>query len=1203
MPLLKTLELHGYKTFASRTPFEFPGMVTAVVGPNGSGKSNIADSLRWVLGEQSYSLLRGRKTEDMIFSGSEQRTRAGMASATVVFNNETGWLPIDYSEVSITRRAYRDGQNEYLLNGQKVRLKEIAELLAQSGLAERTYTIIGQGLVDAALSLKPEERRRFFEEAAGIGLYRARREEALGRLDTTRRNLERVLDILTELEPRLASLEKQAKRAVEYEQVRADLRLLLRDWYGYHWHRTQQDLVHAQQVLRVQEERLQQTRQRQAEVDGQSLKARASLQELRGELNAWHSQSAGLHTQREKVSRTLAVLDERQRAALQQMQNTRSDLARLEEEQKARQDRLADLEEERERSRQELKEAEERVAAARKNLEARQAERAQIESRLRDLRRAQVAAETRQVQLKAHRDELSARVETLKGNQRGLQQSLARDAEDLKRAQERMANWVKNRAQAEEEQKKAEEALRAQRQNLVSLEEQRRKAQEERGRLDAERARSAAQLEVLEQAERSLTGLTEGARFLLQEARQGRLKGRYSALSSGLIVPAELETAVAAALGEHLDSVLLEGDSDLESVLAALARGEKGRAVLIPVGLARALDGLPAVAHEGCLGVAAELVQATGPAGQAARLLLGQVLIARDRQTALRLAAQIPPSARVVTLQGEVFLGNGVIIAGKNQKDTGAAAIGRARRIQELQETLRGHETRLEAARAALRELEARVEKERAREKELDGLSRQAGQAMARANQGYQQATLEVEQVRQKHEYQTRQMAGLDGQIQKAEAEIAQSQQEMDANGRKVSEFNEQIREQNRAIANLPLEEQQAEMVHWNTAAAVAGRSVREADRRLLEQSESITAGRKQAEALKARMAEAQNGQARLEAEKNEALGQETQLNGQIEALRVLIDPAEARLAELEKAATQAQDALVAAQQATSIAERHATQSQLELSRYRENLDSLRRKIEDDFGFVAFDYNAEVSGPTPLPLEGMVEQLPRLVELPADLEDNIHRQRSIIRRMGVINPEVRAEYQSVKERHQFLTTQVTDLKKADADLRQVIAELDELMKREFKRTFDAVAREFKVMFTRLFGGGTARLILSDAESTAEMGIDIEARLPGRRDQGLSLLSGGERSLTAVALIFSLLKVSPTPFCVMDEVDAMLDEANVGRFRDLLIELAQTTQFILITHNRNTVQAADIIYGVTMGRDSASQVISLRLDELSEDMVK
>ena len=1203
MPLLKSLELHGYKTFASRTPFEFPGMVTAVVGPNGSGKSNIADSLRWVLGEQSYSLLRGRKTEDMIFSGSEQRTRAGMASATVVFNNEDGWLPIDFNEVSITRRAYRDGQNEYLLNGQRVRLKEISELLAQSGLAERTYTIIGQGLVDAALSLKPEERRRFFEEAAGIGLYRARREESLGRLDTTRRNLERILDILTELEPRMHSLEKQARRAMDYEQIRADLRVLLRDWYGYHWHRTQQDLVHAQQVLRLNEEHLQQARQRQAEVETQVGEIRSRLQDLRRELNEWHSLSAGLHTRREQVSRTLAVMDERQRALSNQQQTTRSDLARLEEEQGSRQDRLADLEEERDRTQQELKEAEGRAALARKNLEVRQAERAQLEAKLRDLRRTQLSAETRQVQLKAHRDELVTRVETLRGNQRGLQQAIAREAEDLQRAQARHATWQKNREQAEAEQKQAEEALRSSRQRAGGADEDRRKVQEERSRQETERSRAQAQYEVLEQAERSLSGLAEGARFLMQESRQGRLKGGYRALSSGLIVPAELEIAIAAALGEFLDGVLLDANSDLEGALAALARGEKGRAVLLPLDLVRVPQAIEAIGDEGSLGVASGLVKAEGAAGQAALLLLGHVLVVRDRTAARRVAGLLPSHARAVTLQGEVFLGSGVIIAGKEQKGGGGAAIGRARRIQELQSTLREQDLRLESVRARLKELETALEKERLREKELDGQARQASQALSRANQGFQQAVLEVEQVRQKHEYQSRQIAGVDGQIQKAEAEIAQSQKETDANGLKVSEFNEQIRELNRALSNQPLEEYQTELVHWNTSVAVASRAVREADRRLLEQAESISASRRQIEALQARQAEAQTGLSRLENEKSAAFAQESDLNSQIQALRAEIDPAEARLAILEKEAAQAQDNLSAVQQSTAVAERHSTQSQLELSRYRDNLETLRRKVEDDFGLVAFDYNAEVSGPTPLPLDGMVEQLPRVLEMPQDLEDTINRQRSVLRRMGAINPEVQSEYRSVKERFEFLTEQVADLKKADTDLRQVIAELDELMKREFRRTFDAVAQEFKGLFTRLFGGGSARLVLSDAESTAEMGIDIEARLPGRRDQGLSLLSGGERSLTAVALIFSLLKVSPTPFCVMDEVDAMLDEANVGRFRDLLMELAQKTQFILITHNRNTVQAADVIYGVTMGHDSASQVISLRLDELSEEMVK
>jgi chromosome segregation protein len=1201
MSLLKSLELHGYKTFASRTLFEFPGDVTAIVGPNGSGKSNIADALRWVLGEQSYSLLRGRKTEDMIFSGSEMRPRAGMASATITFDNENGWLPIDFSEVSITRRAYRDGTNEYLLNGQRVRLKEISEMLAQSGLAERTYTIIGQGLVDAALSLKPEERRRFFEEAAGIGLFRARREESLNRLDATRRNLERVLDILSELEPRLRSLERQAKRAMEYDHLRTDLRVLLRDWYGYHWNRSQVELVRSREVVRVQEERLNQVRERQTEVEGELNRVRTGLQELRGKLNGWHNQSAGLHTERERVSRALAVMDERQLSLSAQKRSAESDLARLEEEQKARQDRLAELEEERTRLQEELKDAGERAAQAQSAVEKRQSERGQLETRLRETRRALLDAETRQVQVKARVDELTNRLESLRASRRALEQGAARDAEDMSRAQARLAQWVKNREQAESELNGAEENLRKQRQAISVLDEDRRQAQETRARLDTERSRLVAQTEVLEQAERSLSGLATGARYILQEASQGRLKGGYRPLSSALVVPADLEVAVAAALGEFLDSVLIEKGVDLEDALQSLGKGEQGRAVLLPLNETRKNDVLKAAEGEGCLGVAAELIQAPVELQDAVRLLLGQVLVARDRTSARKLARTLPETARVVTLQGEVFLGNGVVVAGRESKTSGL--IGRTRRIQEMRQSLDETVKTMADAQQRLKELEENIQRQRSKEKEQDGLVRQAQSGLSKANQGYQQAVLETEQVRQKQDYQARQLAGLVTQLEKAEEEIRLAGVSLESGTQKVREFNEQVREFNRGLSGLPLEELQAEMAHWTTSQAVSNRAVREADRRQLEQAESLSTSRKQAGTLQERVDAASAGLSQLESERATAHVEEAKLNQQIEALQVQIDPAEEQLKAVEVEADRVQDNLVTAQQAVSVAERHATQAQLEFGRCRDGLDSLRRKVEEDFGLVAFEYSSDVSGPTPLPLDGMVEQLPNLAEIPVDLEDNIARQRALLRRMGPINPEVQNEYRSVKERFEFLTTQVSDLRKADTDLRQVIAELDELMKREFRKTFDAVAREFHGLFTRLFGGGSAHLILSDAESTADMGIDIEARLPGRRDQGLSLLSGGERSLTAVALIFSLLKVSPTPFCVMDEVDAMLDEANVGRFRDLLLELAENTQFVLVTHNRNTVQAADVIYGVTMGHDSASQVISLRLDELSEELVK
>jgi len=1199
-PRLKSLELHGYKTFASRTVFEFPGDITAIVGPNGSGKSNVADSLRWVLGEQSYSLLRGRKTEDMIFSGSEMRPRAGMASASITFSNEDGWLPIDYNEVSITRRAYRDGQNEYLLNGQKVRLKEIAELLSRSGLAERTYTVIGQGLVDAALALKPEERRKFFEEAAGIGLYRGRREESLNRLDATRRNLERVLDILSELEPRLGSLEKQARRAMEHDRIRADLRLLLRDWYGYHWHRLQNEVVHSREIARAQEARLERARERQSEVEVQIEDLRSKLQSLRNDLNTWHTSSAALHTRWEKVSRGLAVLDERQHALVNQQQNLQNDVSRLEEEQKARQERLQDLIEERDRWQIELEDAQVQVDAARKHLEQRMTERNRVEQAVRDTRRLLVQCETSQVQQKAHQSELSNRIESLRKNQLSISQTLANEAQLLQQLQARLEKQAELRTRADEAHKAAEEALQLHRKEIASLEGQRKIAQDERTRFDGERTRVAAQLEVLEQADRSLSGLANGARFLMQESRQGRLKGGYQALGSQLVVPAEYETAIAAALGDLLDGVLVEGGTDPEIALQVLSKTDKGRAVLLPLDWTRAPEELKLPDDDGCIGIAARLVRAPDHLNAVVCLLLGQVLIVQDRAAAGRLKAEVPFVARVVTLHGEVFHGSGVVVAGPENR---SSTIGRPRRIQELQLALNAAEGKVQAAQQRLQEIEAETTRLRAGERELENAMRQAGQAASKANQDYQRAVLEVEQVRQRHEFQARQLAGLDGQIQRAEQEQRQGQGEMEKNAQKIAELNEQVREQNRRLGSLPLDEFQSQLVHWNTTVAVATRALKDGERRLSEQRESIASGRRQAETYTTRLAEAALSLEQLEIEKAALREQESGLDRQIDDLRLQIEPAEAQMQVVESEYNEHQVVLATAQQASSVADRHTTQAQLEMTRVRESMDSLRRRIEEDFGLVNLEYNPEISGQTPLPLDGMVEPLPALTELSPEVEESINRQRALLRRMGPINPDVQAEYQSVKERFEFLTNQVADLRKADEDLRVVIDELDDLMRREFRKTFDAVAAEFKGMFTRLFGGGSARLVLSDDENPTEAGIDIEARLPGRREQGLSLLSGGERSLTAVALIFSLLKVSPTPFCVMDEVDAMLDEANVGRFRDLLIELSDRTQFVLVTHNRNTVQAANVIYGVTMGRDSASQVISLRLDEISEEMVR
>ena len=1197
-PRLKALELHGYKTFASKVQFEFPGNITAIVGPNGSGKSNISDALRWVLGEQSYTLLRGKKTEDMIFSGSDQRPRAGMASATVVFDNEESWLPIDYSEVSIARRAYRDGNNEYLLNKQRVRLKDISELLAQSGLAERTYTIIGQGLVDAALSLRPEERRRFFEEAAGIGLFRSRREESINRLDATRRNLERVQDILSELEPRLKSLERQAKRADEYDHVKADLHLLLKDWYGYHWQNTQKELLRCREILKNQEERVNIAREKRLAIEEKVQETRRKLAAMREQLSSWHLESAGFHSAMEKTSKELAVMDERRRSLDGLTVSIQADITRDEEQIKAKEQQLSLLMDEKNRLSQELTESQEQLDIAQIQLANRQEEREKVENLLRQQRRLLTEIETRQVQHKAHQRELMTRAET----QQSTVSSLVSGIEQGKAAFDNLFGH-------KEKVSSSLDAIRTELDNLQTeannVEEALKKKEadektlyQELSEIERSLSKTNAQFEVIEQAELALTGLAEGAKNLLQAVKAGKVKGTLKTIGGMLDVPANLETAIGSVLGDQLDGIVLGNDANADDVLTYL-EGDSGRAVLYPQSWIKSVEKIKNLQDPELIGVASDLIRSNDSNKALITLLLGQVVVVKSRQAAKRLMNSIPNSGRIVTLTGEVFTGTGIVIAGKDKR---ASLVGRPRQKKELEiaiGTLTNQaneiDEKLSSLHVKMKELTQKNEQLRvtvkAKRSNSDQLERE-----------FQNASRAFEQQQQKLDWQNSQLTLINSEIKKTKDELNSIDSQMQEGTNRINELNTGIQSYSTQLRAVPLDEQQGQVAHWTTTVAVNSRGVIEAERRYNEFFQSIASNKSALNDLQDRLVGITKQLSDLIVSKQAMTENERTLTQTIQGLQVKIDPAELELQRLESEYSSSQDFYTQAQQSEANQERSSTQAQLELARTRESLDSLRRKIEEDFGLVILEYSEDITGPTPLPLEG-VGELKVLSEIPSGLEESINRQRALLRRMGAINPDAQKEFYEVKERYEFLSSQLEDLKKADVDLRQIITELDDLMRKQFRTTFNAVAIEFKQLFTRLFGGGSARLILTDDENPTETGIDIEAKLPGRREQGLSLLSGGERALTAVALIFSLLKVSPTPFCVMDEVDAMLDEANVGRFTELLKELSQDTQFIVITHNRNTVQVADVIYGVTMGRDSASQVISLRLDEVSEDMVR
>lgn len=1199
MPLrFKSLELHGYKTFASRTVFEFAEGITAIVGPNGSGKSNIADALRWVLGEQSYGLMRAKKTEDMIFSGSDGRTRAGMASVSVLFDNSDEWLPLDFSEVSLARRAYRDGRNDYVLNGQRVRLRDINELLAQSGLSERTYTILGQGLVDASLALKADERRKLFEEAAGVGLYRIRREETLRRLETTQRNLERVLDIMTELEPRLRKLGRQSKRAQEYSRLQEDLHGLLREWYGYHWHKVQKQLAESREIQRQQEARQRDAREGYQNIQEQYSAFRELLQGLRAQLGDWHRESSELHSQRESVSRELAVLDERQRSLTTSRQSLAADRDRAVNEQTLARQRLAEAKSEVARVQAEFEDANERLTSAQEALESRQVDRSDIEEKLDAAQSLVTSLNSRRAETQARLDELGARQAAQSERMEAARHTIQGADDKVTRAEREHLSAQSTFQKAEKATLKAETDLEVRKGKVTRLEGEKRQKAEELAARKADQTRLAAQLEVLVQAEESLTGYAEGARFLLDAARQSKIKGVSGALSASLEVPAELETAIAAALGEHLDAVLLD-NAQLDQALTLLESDQAGRAALLPLeGLGKAAK-LKAPTNDDCLGLAADLVQVPANLETAVDVLLGQVLIVRDRRAARSLIAGHPNHVKVVTLRGEVFRGDGLVLAGKSSR---GSTLSRPRQRRELGESLTSLNGRLESDKKTLQSLTSNLLAAGEAFTAAEAILRETRAKFDSALSTERETAVELDSAKRQLEWGKKQLEALQAEVARAEAELTgltETQTQIESESEEAQDNTRILSQQ---LSGMSLDETQEQAAYWTTRAAVADGSLEDIKARRDERQAALTRLEKQQDNFAERLEEIEAQILQLEGDRVTLREREGTLNTEIAALRAKIDPAEKDLttAEEQELELQAQDG--SAQRGMTSADRLYNQVQVDAIRRQEALDALRNRIQDDFGLVMFEYEDDVSGPLPLPLDGMVEQLPVVAEISPELEEQMKRQRAQLRRMGPINPEAQSEFESESERYEFMKTQIEDLRKAEADLRQVIAELDELTKQEFGKTFEAVDKEFRQIFVRLFGGGSARLALSDPENLVETGIEIEARLPGRREQGLALLSGGERSLTAIALVFALLKVSPTPICVMDEVDAMLDETNVDRFRELLKELSQDTQFIIITHNRNTVQAADVIYGVTMGRDSASQIISLRLDEVTDEFV-
>lgn len=1203
---LKHLTIQGFKTFAPKTDLLFGEGLAAIVGPNGSGKSNVADAVRWVLGEQSLTHLRAKRTEDLIFAGSSNRAPLGMAEVSITLDNSDRLLPLDFAEVTLTRRAYRSGENEYYLNKSRVRLRDILDVASSLGQA---YTVVGQGLVDAALSLRPEERRELFEEAAAIRGYFVQRADALRRLQKTEENVARVNDLAAELEPQVRRLERQARQAQEYGKLGQELNELLRFWYSGRWVIGQGALVRSRQL---EEEKGREVGVRKSAVAG----ANEELARVRARV--WQAVEAvsALHESRAQSQARHAAQVQAQAVATERLAS-------------AGQARWALLKEQGD------------IEAARNEAATRIAELAAlIEGHSREIATLQDDGQAVQSQL----DELDAAVTKAEADfnrEAQILDSVNRKHRDL---QTKIADAERGRAEKERVAKEAETALTTLQgrageaegvvgsRHSAQSQAQRAVAEAEREHTassallaDARRALSAAENERREAVKRGDTvgsqlsalageqraGLYGGVRAVVSAARAGRISGYAGTVAELLAVPPDLEVAIEAALGGRLQDVVVETWADAEAAIALLKREGAGRATFLPLDTMRASAPLNPTKGAGIVGRALDLVEYEPRLVTLAGSLLGRLLIVEDLPSARRTmgAMQAGSPWTLATLGGEVARPGGSVTGGSNTRADDKAAKGntllaRERRRRELQNTL--DETRKRVS-----------DLERAQEQALtvvqagEGALEKAGSALAEARKrqsGAQMQLMEQQSVFARLQQELAWRTGLLAETRKEIDALKLAAAEM---GREFETMGVQIEPQ-----SVKVTEASSRLAEHRAARAEVERSTSDGKTRMAVLHEALRNSRaREAETrrelsrldsrqveIAGLMGNAERDEAALLARLEEHKTEAEMLARQVAEIEAQMAPSEQQVRVFEGEITVMEGRLSTLQTELLESETAHSRAAVESQKCLGILQSLRIEITEELGdrseSVPEDDAEQAAADDlepPNELGALGDSAAPTHEENAERERRVYALRSRLSRLGPVNPLATEEHRTLSERHSYLQTQLSDLLLAADGLRKVIAELDRTMRDQFIATFAQVNEAFGKFFGTLFEGGTARLELTNPDDVAQSGVDIMAQPPGKRLQPLAALSGGERALTSAALLFALLKVRPVPFCVLDEVDAALDETNVSRFRSALIELGENTQFVVITHNRGTIEVANTLYGVSMAGDGTSQLLSLRVE--------
>lgn len=1171
--------MQGFKSFADPVNIELNNGITCIIGPNGSGKSNISDALRWVLGEQSSRQLRGNKMQDVIFAGTATRKPKGMAEVTLVIDNSTGILPLEYNEVAVTRRMFRSGESEYLINGSQCRLRDIRELFMDTGIGVEGYSIIGQGKIADIVSTKPENRRQIFEEAAGVVLYKSRKAEAESKLKSASANLERVRDIIAEIEGRIGGLKEDSEKATEY--------LELRERYKY---LSINIILHNLESLSSSVET-----------------GKNDLAEIAAKVTAAESRLNAIDDDLEKSREDDSELSENYSAANTELLQIIEELNTITSGGELNKEKLAGIERELARINDEISSTEEKLAASREELaklEAHDAElNSEVEAVKEELHRAVIEFSTHS----SKSSDIGAKIEDLRSHIIDLSnQNVARNAEintlnnyktTLEERSEAIRDEFEGRDRAEAENRANLERLESEisarsselesekekifsiANNILSSAKRIDELNADIAVLTDKSARAAARRSTIEEMEANYEGYNNTVRALMQK----HLNGILGTVSDIINVPDGYETAVETALGGSLQHIVCQSDSDAKAAVSWLKASKSGRATFLPVESVRAdrIDpGSRVTGASGYLGIASDKVSGESKYAEIIDYLLCRVIIADNMDNAVRISKSAPGGFRIVTLEGEVINSSGAITGGR-YANRSANLLDRKKEISTLTETINNY-------RQKISDLNSQIENEKKKQSDLADERDLQRDKVTELEIAYNVLKTDRDHAKDLVEADSGAAERFRNELASISDDISRADSMISGYRDKITQAEQEIKESESSADILMSELEELKPVIEEDNEKIVGLKVRigEYESKVLSRNEIIERVRDDVTELEAAAADYRESAEELEASRKILLSSgEVQSDKEAE-LKSARAELEARIADLSARQSENKslnESLMNEQKQvrTSLEDLREQRYKIEVKTARNEtlLDTQKDKLWEEF---------EVSY-----AEALDMRAPDFAITAGNRESREVRLR--LAELGDVNINSIEEYKNVSKRYEFMTAQESDLTRAMDELNEIISNMDKTIRIRFKENFDQVVVYFEETFRELFGGGYAELRLEDESKPLESGIEITAQPPGKKLKNINLLSGGEKTLTAIALMFAVLKAKPTPFVILDEVEAALDEVNIENVANYLKKF-DNIQFALITHQKATMEHADVLYGVTMPEQGISRMLSLKLGD-------